>query len=197
MRIYIEKGGMYEKMKKAVLTLCIVGIIFGCTSCNGAKQPETVVEETTQVQVPLTELYNAVKEAYGENYLPQMQYDAEIFENVFGIKEELYEEFIAEVPMMSGHVDTFVAIKAKEGKAEEVNQILETYQDNMLNNSFQYPMNLGKVEGARLYRNGDYVFYIILGGYPEDGSEVDAEMAKEQNQIAVDAIEAILGKADE
>lgn len=185
-------------MKKAVLTLCIAGIILGCTSCGAAKQPETMtVEEATQVQVSLTELCDAVKEAYGEKYLPQMQYDAEVFENVFGIKEELYEEFIAEAPMMSSHVDTFVAVKAKEGKAEEVAQILETYQENMRNNSFQYPMNLGKVEGARLYRNGNYVFYIILGGYPEDESEVDAEMAKEQNQAAVDAIEKILGKADE
>lgn len=197
MRDYIEKGGMYKKMRKAVLTLCIAGIMFGCTSCSGAKQPITTVEETTQVQVSLTELYDAVKEAYGENYLPQMQYDTEIFENVFGINEELYEEFIAEAPMMSAHVDTFVAVKAKEGKAEEVNQILKTYRDNMLENSLQYPMNLGKVEGARLYRNGDYIFYIILGGYPEDGSDVDAETAKEQNQIAIDAIEKFLGKADE
>ena len=98
--------------------------------------------------------------------------------------------------MMSAHVDTFVAVKAKEGKAEEVEQILQTYQDNLLNNSLQYPMNLGKVEGAKLYRNGDYVFYFILGGYPDDVDEIDSKKAKEMNQIGVDAIEELLGKAD-
>lgn len=182
-------------MRKAVLTLCIAGMAAVCTSCGNTKQPETTIEETT-VPVSLTELHEAVKEAYGDNYLPQMQYDAELFSNVFGITEELYEEFVAEAPMISAHADIFVAVKAKEGKAEEVEQILDTYQENLVNNSLQYPMNLGKVEGARIYRNGDYVFYFILGGYPEDGSEIDVDTAKEQNQIAVDTIEEILGKAD-
>ena len=98
--------------------------------------------------------------------------------------------------MMSAHVDIFVAVKAKEGKAEEVEQLLQTYQDNLLNNSLQYPMNLGKVEGAMLYRNGDYVFYFILGGYPDDVEEVDAQKEQELNQIGVDAIEELLGKAN-
>lgn len=182
-------------MRKWIATFCIAGMVLGCASCGNTKQPN-VTQETTQVPVALEEIHNAVKEAYGEKYLPQMPYDAELFESLFGIKEELYEEFVAEAPMMSAHVDTFVAVKAKEGKADEVEQLLQTYQDNLLNNSLQYPMNLGKVEGARLYRNGNYIFYFILGGYPEDEDEVDAQTAKEMNQIGVDAIEGLLGKAD-
>lgn len=181
-------------MRKAIATLCIAGMMLGCASCGNTKQPNT--SETTQAEVALSEIHNAVKEAYGENYLPEMTYDAELFENYFGIKEELYEEFVAEVPMMSAHVDLFVAVKAKEGKAEEVEQLLQTYQDNLLNNSFQYPMNLGKVEGAVIYQNGNYVFYFILGGYPDDVDEIDSQKAEEMNQIAVDAIEELLGKAD-
>ena len=33
---------------------------------------------------------------------------------MFGISEDLYEESIAEGPMISVHVDTFLAFKAKE-----------------------------------------------------------------------------------
>ena len=179
-------------MRKTIATFCIAGMLLGCTSC-GTKQPETTQQT---VQVTLTEIHTAVKDAYGETYLPEMAYEAEPFASIFGIGSDLYEEFIAEGPMMSAHVDTFVAVKAKEGKAEEVEQILQTYQYNLLNNSLQYPMNLGKVEGAKLYRNGDYVFYFILGGYPDDVDEIDSKKAKEMNQIGVDAIEELLGKAD-
>lgn len=183
-----------DMMRKTIATLCITGILLGSTSCSNTKQPET--SNTTQIQVTLSEIHNAVKEAYGENYLPQMTYDAELFESLFGIKDDLYEDFIAEVPMISAHADLFVAVKAQEGKAEEVKQLLQTYQDNLRNNSLQYPMNLGKVEGATLYQNGNYIFYLILGGYPDDVDEVDSQKAKEMNQIAVDAIEELLGKAD-
>jgi len=185
-----------EYMRKVILTLCIAGLMAVCVSCKSTKQPETTIEETT-VQVSLNELYEAVKEAYGENYLPQMPYDAELFANTFGITEDLYEEFVAESPMISAQVDIFVGIKAKEGKADEIEQALSSYQENLVNNSLQYPMNLGKVEGARIYRNGDYVFYFILGGYPEDVDEIDVEIAKKQNQLAIDTIEGLLGKADQ
>lgn len=182
-------------MRKTIITLCIAGMVLGCTSCGNTKQPDTT-QQTTQVQVTLEEIHTAVKDAYGDNYLPEMGYDAEVFASLFGINSDLYEEFIAEAPMMSAHVDIFVAVKAKEGKAEEVEQLLQTYQDNLRNNSLQYPMNLGKVEGATLYRNGNYVFYFILGGYPENIDEVDSQKAQELNQVAVDAIEQLLGKAE-
>lgn len=189
-----KKERMYSIiMKKAIVAFCMAGMLFGCTSCGNTNQSGTA--QTTQAQVALTEIHDAVKEAYGEDYIPEMACDAELLETLFGIKGELYEEFIAEMPMMSAHTDQFVAIKAKEGKAEEVEQLLQTYQDNLLENSFQYPINQGKVEGATLYRNGNYVFYFILGGYPEDGSDVDSQKAKELNQTAIDAIEKLLGKA--
>lgn len=183
-------------MKKVVLTVCIAGAMLACTACKSSSQPETTIEQQTQAEVSLTELCDAVKNAYGDDYLPSEQYDKETFEQVFGLTSDQYEEFFAETSMMSVHVDTFVAVKAKEGKAEEVEQVLHTYYDNQLNNALQYPMNLGKVEGARIYRNGDYVFYMILGGYPAE-NDVDTETAKKQNQVAVDAIEEMIGKADQ
>ncbi len=199
-----KKGCLDFSMRKVIVSICIAGMLLGCVSCGSKNQPDSTqgaTQNSDQVQttqaVTLTELCDAVKEAYGENYLPEMPYEAEQFENFFGISSDLYEEFAAEAPMMSAHVDIFVAVKAKEGKAEEVEKALQTYQDNLVANSLQYPMNLGKVEGATLYRNGDYVFYFILGGYPDDVDEVDAQKAKELNQIGIDAIEGILGKTNE
>lgn len=182
-------------MRRTTALAGILGIMIACTACTGTQQPETSVEETTQRSVAIKELHTAVKEAYGENYIPSvMAYDEETMESVFGISDDLYEEFVAEAPMISVHVDTFVAIKAAEGKAEEVEQLLTAYRENLVNNSMQYPMNLNKVEGSRVYRNGDYVFYIMLGSL--DGTEEDVAAAESQNQIAVDVIEGLLGKAE-
>ena len=55
-------------------------------------------------------------------------------------------------------------------------------------------MNLGKVQGATVYKNGDYVFFIMLGAIDEESqNEEDAKkFAEAQNQIAVDAIDELL-----
>ena len=37
--------------------------------------------------------------------------------------------------MISAHVDTFIAIKAKEGKGEEVEKALTSYRDYLINDS--------------------------------------------------------------
>ena len=61
--------------------------------------------------VPLNDILEAVKTAYGENYLPQMPYDATALEQQFGLTQDMYEEAVGEAPMMSTHVDTFVQLR--------------------------------------------------------------------------------------
>ena len=112
---------------------------------------------------------------------------------LFGINSDLYDSFIAEGPMISVHVDTFVAVKAKEGKGEEVAQHLNDYRDSQLNGAMQYPMNLPKIEASQVVRHGDYVFFVMLGTPSEEaeaqGEEAALESAKENTQIAIDIID--------
>ena len=148
-------------------------------------------EEAGEVDARLTEVYEAMKEAYGENYLPSMQLDDVMLSEVYGINMDNVESFIAEAPMISAHVDTFIAIKAKEGKADEVEAELNAYRDDQINNAMQYPMNEAKVKASQVVRKDDYVFFVMLGQIPDETVSDTAAFAKEQIQIGLDKIEEL------
>ena len=144
------------------------------------------VKDQYEYQAVLDEIHAAVKEAYGENYIPSAAFDEQGMKELFGINSDLYDSFIAEGPMISVHVDTFVAVKAKEGKGEEVAQHLNDYRDSQLNGAMQYPMNLPEIEASQVVRHGDYVFFVMLGTPSEEAA---LESAKENTQIAIDIID--------
>ncbi|WP_455715066.1 DUF4358 domain-containing protein [Anaerosporobacter sp.] len=184
-----------KRMNK-IMSLVMVGIMaFSLTACS-SKKDDQVAEDIKDVAV--SEIQTAVQEAYGDSYLPSMDYDAEALESIFGVKEDWCEEYIAQGPMMSAHVDTFVAIKAKEENVQEVVDALNSHRDYLINDSMQYPVNQVKIQASRVEQIGNYVFFILLGEIPmeveEQGDEAILEAAKEQVQIAVDAINGVLTK---
>ncbi len=164
-----------------------------------ATTEETTGEDTADGDAGHTEemtlIHNAVKDAYGESYIPNMEYDSETARELFGLEPEWYDDMIAEGPMISVHVDTFIAVHPTEGNLENVENALTEYRDYLVSNSIQYPSNQVKVEAARVETIGDYVFFLMLGNIDleiEDEEEMLAAY-QEQNQIAVDAITEALG----
>ena len=182
---------------KKIMIICLtfaltLTMLTACTQNQSGSQQDgqTAQEEQTQ-QPDLQEIVQAVKDAYGDNYLPSMQMDEQMMTDVYGVNMDNVEEFVAEGPMISAHVDTFIAVKAKEGKGEQVQQELQAYLDYVQENALQYPMNTAKVQAAQVIRHGDYVFYVLLGGYDERTDVTEEEsvtFAKEQVQIGLDAI---------
>lgn len=163
--------------------LCTLMLSIGLIGCGGDK------EEAGAKEIPLQEVHQEIKDAYGDYYLANMDYDSQVLETVFGIKPEWIEESIAQGPMMSAHVDTFIAIKATEGNVENVKTALEDYRQANIDSNFNYPMNLPKLEESQVYQTGNYVFYIMLGGYYEgDDANREQDFYKEQTQIAIDII---------
>lgn len=169
----------------------------GCGQNGGTNQTTTsgqaVTETTTQKkEVSLSEIHDAVKAAYGENYIPSMEMDTQYISDLFGVTEDMYEEAIAEGPMISVHVETFAAFKAKEGKADELEAALNSYHKDLTENmGMQYPMNLPKIQASKVVRHGDYIFFVMLGSPSEDAADEDEMLksAEESNQLAVDAID--------
>lgn len=151
---------------------------------------------SASADVSLNTILDAVKNAYGESYLPSMDLTAEDLDARYGLKADDYDEALGQVAMISTQVDTFVAVKAKEGKADAVVSALNAYRDDLVNNSMQYPMNVPKVNASQVYQKGNYVFFIMLGDFaPEDMLAEDPETVtfyEEQNQIAVKAIDEAL-----
>lgn len=186
-------------MRKIMITMVAVAaaltVVTGCQAkpsqdVTQAQTQESTEEPTTAREVKLEDIYTAVKEAYGDQYIPSMEYDEQALKELFGIPADLYISYIAEGPMISVHVDNFVAIEAKEGKGEEVEKLLNTYRDYLVTESLQYPMNMSKVEASEVVRHGDYVFFVMLGAVDDDAADEASalEAAKKSNHIGVDVI---------
>jgi len=114
-----------------------------------------------------------------ENYVANMPYDTATLSELFGIDSTWYDAAIAEGPMMSVHVDKFVAIHATEGNVENVAKALNEYRDVLVADTMQYPMNVAKIQGSVVETVGDYVFFSMVGSldimdYPEESDLIDA-----------------------
>lgn len=137
-----------------------------------------------------------IMEAYGDNYLPNMDIPDEMLQSLVGLEADSYTEIFAQQPMISAHPDILIIAKAASGKTVEVKSKLEKYQDYLVNESMQYPMNVAKVNASQIVANGDYVAFILLGAINEneDSSEEEqAAFAEAQTAIGVDAFNAYFG----
>lgn len=138
----------------------------------------------------VNKIAEAIKAAYGDDYLPDMPMDGEMINTFFGLEPDLYTEVFAETPMISAHPDTLLIVKAAEGKTEEVKLKLDAYRERLVNDTMQYPMNLPKIQASQVVVNGDYAAFILLGAPNDDmdaSEEEQAKFAEEQEQIGIDA----------
>ncbi len=171
---------------------------------------ETPSEEVTpEVEVPSDEtvdpagelvsnatldaIHNAAKEQLGENYIPSMPYDALTLSELFGVDPQWYDAAIAEGPMMSVHVDKFIAIHATEGNVENVANALNAYRDSQVADTMQYPVNVSKIQGSVVETVGDYVFFVMLGSLDPTTYEDENKMIEDYKAINMNVIEAAKG----
>lgn len=135
-------------------------------------------DEIIESETFLSDAHLAVKETYGEYYLPSVPLTGEELEERFGLDLHNVDDFIAESPLMSIHLDVFIGIKAKSGMVEEVSDVLEDYLRKMKADLDQLPSNQGKLSSSEIYITGDYVFLLILG---EFGDVIASEAIKDIN----------------
>lgn len=179
----MNKNNFFSLALAMTLSLGIVG----CGSSNpNTGQVSGIQAESGMV----SDFHEAVKEVYGEFYIPSMPLDDIMMADMIGINMENVLEYVGEVPMMSTFVDTFIVIEAKEGTVSEVLAELEAYKFKLHADSTQYPMNLAKISAAQTFSIDDYAFFVMLGAMDEE-NETEAEQlefAEEQIQLGVNAI---------
>lgn len=168
---------MKKSIKILTLSLLVLLLVSACSSPKSS--------------VKITDVHEKVKRTLGDAYVPSMPLDEEGLKTMLGVNMDNVQSFVAETPMISVHIDTFVAIEAKAGKGELVEKDLIAYRDDLLLNGFMYPINIAKAHASQVVRHGDYVFFVMLGAFDERGevTEADAlEFAKAENQKAVDVV---------
>lgn len=171
-------------MRKTLLICCIGMLLTGLFA--GCKKEEPVKE----VNVPVADILKAVQDAYGENYIPNMDLDAEMLGQMTGLDMETVEEFAAQTPMISVHADCVIIVKAKEGQGDAVEEALKQYQDIRVNDTLIYPANIAKTQASQVVRNGDYAAFLLVGAIDENMDADEAarlEFAEAETQKAVDA----------
>lgn len=183
-------------MKKSlaiILAACLFASVFaGCSGGgDGSIPPEnSVASSEAAKEYSLVDVFQKVVDAYGEDYIPSMDMDENQLKDVVGINMDNVEAFMAQGPMVSTHVDTFIAIKAKEGMGDEVSTQLDAYRDKLLEDTASYPMNRPKIEASVVKQEGDYVFFLMLGKY-DDAETDETKLLKfydEQTAIGVNVL---------
>lgn len=143
--------------------------------------------------VSIEDIHNSVKKSLGENYYPNMEMNIELLEGLVGLKSADIETYIAEMPMISAQVDTFIAIKAKDGKIKDIQNSLDTYRKGLINDSMQYPMNIAKVQSSKVVIKGDYAFFLMLGQIDER-EDITEEEALEFAKSEIKKLEDVINK---
>lgn len=164
-------------MKFRILSFIIIALMFtGCSDNNTNS---------------LDKIHDVIKETYGKNYIPSRSLDENFLSDVVGVKKEYIENYIAEGPMTSSCVDTFIGIKAKEGKVGEVENALKTYRISLIRNTNLYPINTAKLQASQVLVYKDYVFFLVLGEIDQSTDQTDKDYlldARLQIQKGTDAI---------
>lgn len=154
------------------------------------EEVNTPAEKPAVKEYSIKEVHTIIKNTYGEDYRPNVEIPKESLQDLFGINLDDVDEFIAEQPMISANIDTFIAIKAKTGKGESVASALNAYKNSLLDGAMMYPSNMPKAQAAKVVRHGDYVFLVMLGaaGDMEADEETQLSFAKAQVEKGVNAI---------
>ena len=168
-------------MKKLILMLFVSLLLLGCTQAASNDFTEAQFDKAVE----------AVKAEYGEDYIPSAEINLQQLEEVYKINKEWIKKSFAEGPMMSLNTDMFVAIMATDGNVDKVEQALLDYKEYLINESFQYPMNMPKVKSTQVVKKGNLVFLLVLGKYDERQEPTEEEalkFAQDEIQRGVDAI---------
>lgn len=188
------------KTKRFLASLLAAVMLVSLAACgnvgkdNETQNGQSQVDETVSIDT----IHEKIKEAYGDDYLPTKMLSEDEIQAYYGIEPEWCEEMIAEIPMISVHVDTLIAIKAKEEYVTNVVDAVNAYAETLKNDTMQYPSNLLKIQGSTVLTKEPYVFFIMLGTISaeeeeqEDTAQVEAYKAR--NQVAIDIIEDLLLK---
>lgn len=171
-----------KKLISLLMAITMLAIfVAGCTTNNNTKD------------VDLEDVHATLKEELGEDYYPSEEMNLDMIADITGLSADDIETYIAEAPLMNLSIDTFIAIKAKEGKGEAVEAGLEKYKKYYQEEAFLYPMNMPKANAARVVRYGDYVFFLMFGKH-DDRVEATEEEMLEFAEAEIDRIQEIIDK---
>lgn len=189
------------KKKLIVMLIACLCVVEAASVVVPLSEPVTVEAATKKTskkkKTPnLNKVYNAVKDAYGKDYIPDIKLSKDEVNVRYGLKKEWYSGVVAELPMISVNADELVIVKAKDADSKKkIKNALKQYQKNLMENMHQYPANQLKVQASKVYVKGNYVCFFVLGSIDSKTEQKSDEKViaayKKQNEKAVNAIKKL------
>ena len=189
------------KKKLIVMLIACLCVVEAASVVVPLSEPVTVEAATKKAskkkKTPnLNKVYNAVKGAYGKDYIPDIKLSKDEVNVRYGLKKEWYSGVVAELPMISVNADELVIVKAKDADSKKkIKNALKQYQKNLMENMHQYPANQLKVQASKVYVKGNYVCFFVLGSIDSKTEQKSDEKViaayKKQNEKAVNAIKKL------
>lgn len=212
-----QNGGTQTEMKasgKKTITAFMAAGLFLLTACGNELPEDELVNNgqafemqkiTDDLQasnfpfqnqeefVTLAQLKESVKELLGDKYWPEVGLTKEELEQKTGITENMYVDFLAEKQVLDSHIDTMIIIHAKEAHVGEIEQALEQYREDIIEQNQNYPQNLCKAEASRMETIEDYVCFVQLGAdttiVADKGEDEIIAYCQEENERALYVLE--------
>jgi len=144
----------------------------------------------------------AIAKALGDGYLSTVDApEDELFSTVVSTIDfsQVDDYVIKQATVSAVNPDTVVVLKCKSGYADTAVDLINESYAQILSYSRLYSFSVTKVEGARLYKIGDTVIFVIGGANAEDGAsaEDEAKLAASEYEKIDNAIKELFGTLPE
>lgn len=161
---------------KRFVSLVLAAVLLLSTAACGSKESAA---PALKEGVNLQGLMDSISEEYG--FAMPAPLDDTILSDLLDIDPADVEEYAGYITMINVSSDNLIAVKAKEGKAEDIQKKLEARKDFEVRSFQQYlPDQYDKAEAGKVFSIGDYVFLVMIAG---EGGDAAADVAAAETVI--------------
>lgn len=162
--------------------------------------PDTMKDDSTASEITPASIEKAIADAVGsENYLCDTDIEESWLKNSFGLDLSKVKSYVAKQNAISAvNLDTVIILETEDGYADTAVELLNESYSGAVSYIRQYAFGVGKVMNARIYKEGNYVIYILAGAsYEENDAEKEDEFAVSEYKKIDDALNSIFGEIPE
>lgn len=206
-------------MKKSTLILASLIVSVMLASCGQQKsdssdttdsRPETSVSDTTRPEekkngssdqeITPASIEQAIADAVGKDgYLCNTDIEESWLKNSYGFDLTKVKSYVARQNAISAvNLDTVIVLEVEDGYADTAVALLNQSYSGTVSYIRQYAFGVGKVLNARIYKEGNYVMYILAGAsYDGDDAEQEDELAVSEYAKIDAALKELFGETPE
>lgn len=163
-------------------------------------KPDTKKDNSTASEITPASIEKASADAVGsENYLCDTDIEESWLKNSFGLDLSKVKSYVAKQNAISAvNLDTVIILETEDGYADTAVELLNESYSGAVSYIRQYAFGVGKVMNARIYKEGNYVMYILAGAnYEGNDAEKEDEFAVSEYKKIDDALNSIFGEIPE